>query len=188
MRHKNKLNINNTMFAAAFDEMLYEFDDDEHKSHKTHPEDILKVGNKEEVKSIPWIGRPKKANDPKSEQFRYYSGEYNMPAQSQQLIDWMIEYWRKNQSKFGLVFLDSNREFSKDMKRKRWEEVGRKCEVTGNPLAWEDVHGDHAIPWIHGGLTIYENLRVMHKSINLNMKDRYFDEYVESGDWKNISV
>jgi len=66
----------------------------------------------------------------------------------------------------GIVNQDSSRTFSEEMRRRKWEEQGKICAYTGEPLDFEDAAGDHVIPFVEGGPTEYWNLAVVDSNLN----------------------
>jgi hypothetical protein len=54
--------------------------------------------------------------------------------------------------------------FKKEDKRKKLEEQNHICPLCEKKIEeHHDFHGDHIIPYAQGGLTIYSNLRVVHR-------------------------
>ena len=87
---------------------------------------------------------------------------------------------------WGFVEIDSRVSFSDSDIEKRWNEVGRVCEYTGEPIALKDVVGDHATPrsWgvKMGGVTEYDNLRVTtayHNGRKLQMNEEAYRAKLE---------
>ena len=87
---------------------------------------------------------------------------------------------------WGFVEIDPRVSFSDSAIEKRWNEVGRVCEYTGEPITLEDVVGDHAIPrsWgiKLGGVTEYHNLRVTtayHNGRKLQMNEEAYRAKLE---------
>jgi hypothetical protein len=142
--------------------------------------------------AFPWSCFPNKKPATLAEQFVWQSGQYENSKAQKEVVDLMLKKFDNRYEDFGLLIVQKERNFDQNLILSRWLEKGKKCEILNVEVAIEDIHGDHAIPWIKGvfagGTNDYENLRVIHKKLNQNKKDRYFNEYVESGDWKNISV
>jgi hypothetical protein len=92
---------------------------------------------------------------------------------------------------FGIKIIDQRVTFNIQDQYTRFNEIGQVCEVSGIPLKFDDVQGDHAIPrsWgiLNGGVTELSNLRILHKDINNHKGAREFEEYKASGDWKPIA-
>jgi hypothetical protein len=65
--------------------------------------------------------------------------------------------------------LDEIRYYPLCMVHKRWIEVGKICEFTGKKTSFDDIVGGHIIPHSRGGKTVYENLIVLDKRVNLKM-------------------
>ena len=96
---------------------------------------------------------------------------------------------------WGFVKIDSRASFSDSDIEKRWNEVGRVCEYTGEPITLEDVVGDHAIPrsWgtEMGGKTEYENLKVTtayHNGRKLQMSEEAYRAKLEEENKKKKAV
>jgi hypothetical protein len=63
-----------------------------------------------------------------------------------------------------LSFCDSTRLFKKEDKRKKLEEQNNICPLCDKMIEeHHDYHGDHIVPYAQGGLTLYSNLRVVHR-------------------------
>ena len=45
--------------------------------------------------------------------------------------------------------------------------------MCGNQKPFEDMRGDHKIPWSKGGKTTEDNLQMLCKDCNLNKTDKY---------------
>ena len=65
----------------------------------------------------------------------------------------------------------SIRVFSEQMKRRVWETQGHKCpNCVANGIdteyAFEDMQGDHIIPWSQGGKTVEDNLQMLCQRCN----------------------
>jgi hypothetical protein len=82
---------------------------------------------------------------------------------------------------FGVIELDIRETFSKPDIIQKWEEQGRKCYYTGEPLDIKQIAGDHYIPRIwgkkKGGLTEYSNLVVTSKKLNGRKLNMSGDEF-----------
>ena len=59
------------------------------------------------------------------------------------------------------------RAFDKRDKQKAYERQGHKCAICGKVFNFEDMHGDHIIPWSKGGKTIPENCQMLCTTCNL---------------------
>ena len=59
--------------------------------------------------------------------------------------------------------------FPKEMKLKRWIEVGEVCEIEGKPLKFEDAIGCHIVPVDEDGKIEYDNLLISNHSHNKKM-------------------
>ncbi len=103
----------------------------------------------------------------------------------------MLDKFADNFEQFGIKIVDQRVSFDIQDQHKRYNEVGKVCEVSGLPLKFDDVQGDHAVPrsWgvLQGGVTELNNLRILHKEINNHKGAREFEEYKNSGDWKPIA-
>lgn len=85
-----------------------------------------------------------------------------------------------DEDSFGVVEIDV-RNFSKAQIIQKWEEQGRKCFFTGEPLELKDIAGDHYIPhsWgiKKGGVTEVHNLVVTSKKLNLKKLNMHGDDF-----------
>jgi len=81
---------------------------------------------------------------------------------------------------FGVIEIDF-RNFTKPEIIQKWEEQGRKCYYTGEPLDIKQLAGDHYIPRMwgkkKGGLTEYSNLVVTSKKLNGRKLNMSGDEF-----------
>lgn len=59
--------------------------------------------------------------------------------------------------------------FPKEMKLKRWIEVGEVCEIEGKPLKFEDAIGCHIVPVDEDGKIEYDNLLISNHFHNKKM-------------------
>lgn len=60
----------------------------------------------------------------------------------------------------------SKRTFSISDKRTVYEKQGGVCPICGEHYAFEEMEGDHIIPWWRGGKTILDNLQMVCKKCN----------------------
>lgn len=58
------------------------------------------------------------------------------------------------------------RNFSESQKRKKYEEQNGICPICGEHYSFEEMEGDHIIPWRDGGKTDYNNLQMLCKKCN----------------------
>lgn len=58
------------------------------------------------------------------------------------------------------------RQFSEKDKQKKYQEVGGICKDCGKHFEFEQMEGDHIIPWHDGGKTEYSNLSMLCKHCN----------------------
>ncbi len=61
----------------------------------------------------------------------------------------------------------SLRSFDEPTKRLKYKEQDGKCAICGKPFAYEDMQGDHIIPWSKGGTTIANNCQMLCVNCNL---------------------
>ena len=84
---------------------------------------------------------------------------------------------------FGIIEIDPRETFPKVDIIQKWEEQGRICYYTGEPLNNKQLAGDHYIPrsWgiKKGGVTEYHNLVVTSKKLNLRKLNMSGDEFKE---------
>ena len=70
----------------------------------------------------------------------------------------------------------SIRVFSEQMKRRVWEKQGHKCPLCvkngiATEYAFEEMQGDHIIPWSKGGRTVEENCQMLCQKCNNDKSD-----------------
>ena len=86
----------------------------------------------------------------------------------------------KNEDSFGVIEMD-NRDFTKPQIIQKWEEQGRVCYFTGQPLDIKDIAGDHYIPrsWgvKKGGVTEMHNLVITSKKLNNRKLNVHGDDF-----------
>lgn len=63
--------------------------------------------------------------------------------------------------------LDPRRVFPRSDVRRVWERQDRLCVLCRRAIPFDLMHGDHILPWIHGGLTSLENCQALCGSCNL---------------------
>jgi hypothetical protein len=89
---------------------------------------------------------------------------------------------KADEDSFGVVDIDV-RNFTKPQIIQKWEEQGRKCFFTGEPLELKDIAGDHYIPrsWgiKKGGVTEVHNLVVTSKKLNLKKLNMHGDDFLK---------
>lgn len=68
---------------------------------------------------------------------------------------------------------DKNRLFSRDTSTKRWDDVGRQCEVTGQEVPFTSAEAHHKIWYDHGGSNEYKNCMMVTKELN----QKWFKEH-----------
>lgn len=91
--------------------------------------------------------------------------------------------FNKNPSSWGTIEIDPRERFNDEDIQNRWLEVEKRDEYTGEPIALEDVAGDHNIPrsWgvEAGGVTEYHNLRVTSRSNNRRKSDKSGEQFMK---------
>ena len=65
----------------------------------------------------------------------------------------------------------SLRTFDEDEKRSKYEEQKGVCARCGSHFEYEEMQGDHIIPWSKGGKTEYENLQMLCRRCNNRKSD-----------------
>ena len=63
--------------------------------------------------------------------------------------------------------LDPRRTFRRSDVRRVWERQGRVCPLCSRAIPFDLMHGDHTVPWIHGGDTTLKNCQALCGSCNL---------------------
>ena len=61
----------------------------------------------------------------------------------------------------------SIRKFTDSQKRAAYERQGGKCADCGKHFEFEEMHGDHRMPWSRGGHTVPDNLQMLCRLCNL---------------------
>ena len=69
----------------------------------------------------------------------------------------------------NVIERDTIRAFPKEMLLKRWNKVGKSCEISGDSISFDQVEGAHLIPYKDGGRTVYKNLMVTSEFHNSRM-------------------
>ena len=64
------------------------------------------------------------------------------------------------------------RQFDDDEKRSAYEAQNGICPVCGGHFEYEEMEGDHIVPWSKGGKTIPENLQMLCRRDNALKSDR----------------
>ena len=97
--------------------------------------------------------------------FKSYVKKVNEPRKYTQAKIWVEELLDTN----TVVFKDSARGFTKEDLLKRWNEVGKVNEITGEPIPFQAAVGCHIVPHSDGGKTTYDNLLISDKYHNTKM-------------------
>lgn len=63
------------------------------------------------------------------------------------------------------------RKFDERDKRKKYDEQGGICPICHGHFEYEEMEGDHIVPWSRGGKTEYGNLQMLCKSCNKHKSD-----------------
>ena len=67
----------------------------------------------------------------------------------------------------GIEKVLSIRSFDRRDKLAAYERQGHKCAICGKTFKFEDMHGDHIVPWSKGGRTIPENCQMLCTTCNI---------------------
>ena len=65
------------------------------------------------------------------------------------------------------------RTFSDTEKQRAYEKQNGICPMCGEHKSFDEMRGDHKIPWSKGGKTTEDNLQMLCKDCNLNKTDKY---------------
>ena len=65
------------------------------------------------------------------------------------------------------------RQFDDDDKRTAYETQKGVCPKCGGSFAYEEMEGDHIVPWSKGGKTVLENLQMLCRRCNAIKSDRF---------------
>lgn len=119
---------------------------------------------RKEMKGLPWglyynkHGRRKDLNSQKLElAIQKLMGDEDITKKSG-----IYEYLLTGDEK-----LLSIRVFDKRDKLATYEKQGHKCNLCGKKFNFEEMHGDHIIPWSKGGKTILENCQMLCRDCNI---------------------
>ena len=128
-----------------------------------------------------------------SNAFKGYLNHYNDPNRYQQTLIWMFDEFDEDFEAWGLDVRDAERNIPEKILRSRLVESDQKCECCDRLIDDEKIklEGAHNIPHSAGvqagGCSgTKENARASCFDCNRDMKERVFDEYKESGDWKKF--
>lgn len=66
-----------------------------------------------------------------------------------------------------------SRKFSKAMKEQKYQEQGGICPHCGRHCDYDQMEGDHIVPYSKGGETIYSNLQMLCAPCNRSKGNRY---------------
>ena len=66
----------------------------------------------------------------------------------------------------------SIRKFTESQKRTAFERQGGTCRICGRRFSYEEMEGDHIVPWSKGGKTVPENLQMLCRRCNAVKSDR----------------
>lgn len=61
----------------------------------------------------------------------------------------------------------SLRSFDEPTKREKYKIQGGICPMCGDSFEFDDMAGDHIVPWTHGGKTVIDNCQMLCKPCNL---------------------
>ena len=65
------------------------------------------------------------------------------------------------------------RQFDDDDKRTAYETQKGACPKCGGNFAYEEMEGDHIVPWSKGGKTALENLQMLCRRCNALKSDKF---------------
>lgn len=87
----------------------------------------------------------------------------------------IIPYLLSERTKHDEKYL-SIRAFSESQKRRAYEKQAHKCPMCvkqgiDTEYAFEEMEGDHIIPWSQGGRTVDDNLQMLCKKCNNDKRD-----------------
>lgn len=71
----------------------------------------------------------------------------------------------------GNMNLLQARAFPEAERKRKYKEQDGICPICGKKFAFEDMAGDHIVPWSKGGKTVYENLQMLCKGCNTGKSD-----------------
>lgn len=66
----------------------------------------------------------------------------------------------------------SIRSFDRRDKLSAYERQGHKCAICNQEFEFEEMQGDHIIPWAKGGKTVPENCQMLCTDCNLKKSDK----------------
>ena len=71
----------------------------------------------------------------------------------------------------GNMNLLQARAFPEAERKRKYKEQDGICPICGKKFTFEDMAGDHIVPWSKGGKTVYENLQMLCKACNSGKSD-----------------
>lgn len=71
----------------------------------------------------------------------------------------------------GNLNLLQARSFPEADRKRKYKEQDGICPICGKKFSFEDMAGDHIVPWSKGGKTVYENLQMLCKGCNAGKSD-----------------
>ena len=83
------------------------------------------------------------------------------------IIPYILSSRTKNDEKHLSI-----RAFSEQMKRRVYEKQNHKCALCQKECDFEEMQGDHIIPWSKGGKTVEENLQMLCQKCNNTKADK----------------
>ena len=109
---------------------------------------------------------------------RYKDFELDPVQLEQQVKDLMIDDDVTNKKGIYSYVLTGNekhlniRAFTENQKRSAYERQNGICPDCGNTFKYEEMHGDHIVPWSKGGKTIPENCKMRCAKCNRTKSDK----------------
>ena len=124
--------------------------------------------------------------------FKGYLGKYDDTARIRKTVEWMMEQFDDDYESWGLDVRDAVRLIPEKTINQRYYENDHKCECCGRECDDKlKLEGAHNIPHVAGvqagGCSgTKKNARAGCYDCNRDMKERVFEEYKESGDWRKF--
>lgn len=114
-----------------------------------------------------------------SQLFSDYTRNHDSADKQKQMVIWMTEHPKWQDTLEHTMLKDRNRSFPRWMKEIVLQNQGYVCYIDGMPLTWDDAEAGHIVAHAKGGKTVLENCAMIRKSYNSDMGTMDVNEYKE---------
>ena len=80
---------------------------------------------------------------------------------------------RKSRNKSISYYNNDNRTFNREMKIRKYREQNGICNHCNRYFSYEEMEGDHIIPYSKGGKTTWNNLQMLCRKCNRSKGNRF---------------